>query len=234
MALLEVDDLEVFYGKSQVVDGVSFEVESGQLVSLVGPNGAGKTSILDSIFNYTDWRGDIRFQGESLADRAPYDIAEMGVSYCMETDNVFPYMTVRENLLSGAHRNREAVDDRLSRVYEVFPTLEKRGEQRANTLSGGERKMLAIGKSLMSEPDLLILDEPTLGLAPVIVDTISEAIDQLREQNFAVLLVEQNVTFGFEHADEVLVMKTGEFVARGPPAELQDDDEIGEAFLGLS
>jgi branched-chain amino acid transport system ATP-binding protein len=137
----------------------------------------------------------------------PYDIAKLGISYCMEEDNVFPYMTVRENLLSGAHRNRDAVDARLASVYDLFPILDERTEQRANTLSGGQRQMLAIGIGLMSEPDLLVLDEPTLGLAPVVIDDIAEVIDRLREQEFSVLLVEQNVTFGFEHANEVILMR---------------------------
>jgi len=233
MALLEVRDLDVFYGKSQVVNGVSFEVDAGELVSIVGPNGAGKTSILDSLFNYTDWRGEIALDGTDLAGMNPYDIAKLGISYCMEEDNVFPYMTVRENLLSGAHRNRDAVDARLASVYDLFPILDERTEQRANTLSGGQRQMLAIGIGLMSEPDLLVLDEPTLGLAPVVIDDIAEVIDRLREQEFSVLLVEQNVTFGFEHANEVILMETGEVVARGPPDELREDDDVSEAFLGM-
>lgn len=233
MAQLEVTDLDVFYGKSQVVNGVSFEVDTGELVSIVGPNGAGKTSTLDSLFNYTDWRGDIVFDGTNLAGMDPYDIAEHGMSYCMEEGNVFPHMTVRENLFTGAHRNRDAVFDRLEYVYDLFPILEDRTDQRANTLSGGQRQMVAIGIALMSEPDLLVLDEPTLGLAPVIIDDIADAITRLREQDFAVLLVEQNVTFGFEHANEVILMETGEFVARGSPDELRDNEYVSEAFLGM-
>jgi branched-chain amino acid transport system ATP-binding protein len=233
MALLEVSDLEVFYGKSQVIHGVSFEVEAGELVSIVGPNGAGKTSLLDSLVNYTDWTGDIRFKGTDVSDRTPYQVADLGLSYCMEEDNVFPYMSVRQNLLSGAHRRRDAVQERLSLVHDLFPILEERADQRANTLSGGQRQMLAIGVSLMGDPDMLVLDEPTLGLAPVIIDDIAEAIDRLREEDLAVLLVEQNVTFGFEHADKAILMDTGEFVISGPPEELKDNEYVSETFLGM-
>lgn len=234
MPILSIEDLSVFYGKSQVVDEVSFDVDAGSLVSIVGSNGAGKTSVLDSLCNYTDWTGLIEFKGDSLAGEAPYDIAARGLSYCMEEKNVFVYMSVRENLLAGAHRHRDDIEARLDAVYTLFPRLEERTEQRAGTLSGGERKMLAIGKALMSEPDLLVLDEPTLGLAPVVIDEIAAAIERLRERELSVLLVEQNVTFGFEHADEVLLMETGEFVARGSPDELRANDRISEAFLGMS
>jgi branched-chain amino acid transport system ATP-binding protein len=233
MALLEVEDLEVFYGKSQVIHGVSFAVDRGELVSIVGPNGAGKTSLLDSLVNHTDWTGEIRFDGTSVADCTPYEVADLGLSYCMEEDNVFPYMTVRQNLLSGAHRKRDAVQDRLEMVHDLFPILEERADQRANTLSGGQRQMLAIGVSLMGDPEMLVLDEPTLGLAPVIIDDIADAIDRLREEDLAVLLVEQNVTFGFEHADRVILMDTGEFAASGPPEELEDDEYVSETFLGM-
>lgn len=233
MALLSVEDLEVFYGKSQVVHGVSFEVGTGDLVSVVGPNGAGKTSVLDSLFNYTDWRGEITFAGESVAGRPAYDIAASGISYCMEEGDIFPHMTVRENLLTGAHHDRRDVEDRYEQVIDIFPVLDERRDQRARTLSGGERQMVAIGKALMSDPDLLVLDEPTLGLAPVVIDDIAEAIDRLREQRLSVLMVEQNVTFGFEHSDEILLMETGSFVARGPPEDLEDVDYVSEAFLGM-
>jgi branched-chain amino acid transport system ATP-binding protein len=233
MALLEVSDLEVFYGKSQVIHGVSFEVEVGELVSIVGPNGAGKTSLLDSLVNYTDWSGEIRFNGTDISGKSPYEIAELGLSYCMEEDNVFPYMTVRQNLLSGAHLQRDAIDERLSLVHDLFPILEERADQRANTLSGGQRQMLAIGVSLMGDPDLLVLDEPTLGLAPVIIDDIAEAMTRLREQDLSVLLVEQNVTFGFEHGDKAILMDTGEFVTSGPPEELEDDEYVRETFFGM-
>jgi branched-chain amino acid transport system ATP-binding protein len=233
MALLAVEDLAVYYGKSRVVDGVSFEVDAGELVSIVGPNGAGKTSVLDSLVNGTDWRGEIRFQGESVASEKPSAIAARGLSYCMEEGNVFPHMTVRENLLTGAHHERQDVESRLEDVVALFPRLEERADQKATTLSGGERQMVAIGKALMGDPDLLVLDEPTLGLAPVIVDDIAAAVDRLRDQHLSVLLVEQNVTFGFEHADEVLLMETGSFVARGAPETLREDDSVSEAFLGM-
>lgn len=233
MTSLSVTDLEVFYGKSQVVHGVSFAVEAGELLSIVGPNGAGKTSVLDSLFNYTDWQGRITFDGTDLSGMDAYDVAELGISYCTEENNIFPHMSVRENLLSGAHVNRGGVDEQLDRVYDLFPILSERSDQRANTLSGGQRQMVAIGKALMSDPDLLVLDEPTLGLAPVIIDDIAAAIERLRREELAVLLVEQNVTFGFEHADEVILMETGEFATRGSPDELAGDDHVGETFLGM-
>jgi len=158
----------------------------------------------------------------------------MGLSYCREEENVFPYMTVLQNLLIGSHLNQEHAEEHLEAVYELFPILEERSDQRANTLSGGQRQMLAIGIALMSEPDMLVLDEPTLGLAPVIVDDIAAAIDRLRERDLGILLVEQNVNFGFEHADRVILMETGEIVRSGHPAELREDDYVSQTFFGMS
>ena len=232
MALLDVDSLDVFYGQSQVIHDVSFAVDDGEVLSIIGANGAGKTSILDSIFNYTTWEGEIQVDGTDVRDLAASDVARLGVSYCMEEHNLFPYMSVKENLLMGANASREHLQSNLEEVYDLFPRLEERVGQRAKTLSGGEQQMLAIGKALMAEPKLLILDEPTLGLAPVIIEDISEALETL-SQRLTVLLVEQNVTFGFEHADEILLMETGEVVTRGTPDELEGDEYVQEAYLGL-
>ena len=232
MALLDVDSLDVFYGQSQVIHDVSFTVEEGEVVSIIGANGAGKTSILDSVFNYTEWEGEIRVDGTDVRGLAASDVARLGVSYCMEEYNLFPYMSVKENLLMGANASREDVESNLEEVYGLFPRLEERLGQRAKTLSGGEQQMLAIGKALMAEPKLLVLDEPTLGLAPVIIEDISEALERL-SQRLTILLVEQNVTFGFEHADEILLIETGEVVTRGPPDELEGDEYVQEAYLGL-
>ena len=232
MAILDVRSLDAFYGQSQVIHDVSFAVEEGEVVSIIGANGAGKTSILDSIFNYTDWDGEIRVDGTSVRGLAGSDVARLGVSYCMEEYNLFPYMSVKENLLMGANASRGHLQSNLEEVYDLFPRLEDRPGQRAKTLSGGEQQMLAIGKALMAEPKLLILDEPTLGLAPVIIEDISDALEML-SQRLTILLVEQNVTFGFEHADEIFLIETGEVVTRGSPDELEDDDYVQEAYLGL-
>lgn len=232
MALLDVRSLDVFYGQSQVIHDVSFQVEEGTVVSIIGANGAGKTSILDSIFNFTEWDGEIRVEGNDVRGLAGSDVARLGVSYCMEEHNLFPYMNVHENLLMGANANREGLQSALEDVYELFPKLEDRREQRAKTLSGGEQQMLAIGKALMADPRLLILDEPTLGLAPVIIEDISDALDTLSQRQ-TILLVEQNVTFGFEHSDEIILIETGEIVQQGTPAELEDDSYVQEAYLGL-
>lgn len=232
MSLLSVEGLDVFYGTSQVVFDVSFGVDENDVVSLVGANGAGKTSTVESIFNYTDWTGSITFAGKDVANMSSSEVARLGVSYCMEENNLFPYMSVKENLLMGATTNQTGLDDRLEWVLDLFPRLGERLDQRAKTLSGGEQQMLAIGKALMSDPRLLILDEPTLGLAPVIIEDIAAAIEQLRDE-VTILLVEQNVTFGFEHADEILLMETGEIVTRGTPEELDGNSYVQEAYLGM-
>ncbi|WP_267164004.1 ABC transporter ATP-binding protein [Halovenus salina] len=234
MSLIDVSDLAVFYGKSQVVNEVSFSVDPGELVSIVGPNGAGKTSILESLVNYTDWRGDITLKGDSIKEMSADALAKMGLSYCREEENIFPYMSVRQNLLLGGHLEQSRVKEHLETVYELFPILEERTDQRADTLSGGQQQMLAIGISLMSDPDLLVLDEPTLGLAPVVVDDIAEAIDRLRKRDLGILLVEQNVNFGFKHADRVILMETGEIVRSGSPAQLREDDYVSQTFFGMS
>jgi len=232
MALLDVSSLDVFYGQSQVIHDVSFTVDEGAVVSIIGANGAGKTSILDSIFNYTEWDGEIQVDGTDVRDLASSDVARLGVSYCMEEHNLFPYMSVKENLLMGANVSRDDIESNLGEVYGLFPKLEERAGQRAKTLSGGEQQMLAIGKALMADPKLLILDEPTLGLAPVVIEDISDALETLGER-LTILLVEQNVTFGFEHADEIILIETGNVVTRGTPSELEGDEYVQEAYLGL-
>jgi len=232
VSLLSVSDLDVFYGRSQVVDGVDFDVDPNRVVSIIGPNGAGKSTIMDSIFNYTKWEGEIRFDGQDLRGMAAHEIASLGISYCMEEHNLFPYMTVGNNLLTAAHDHQGNVEANLDDVFDLFPKLEERQGQEARTLSGGEQQMLAIGKALMADPKLLIVDEPTLGLAPIVIDDISEAVRRLREE-VTILLVEQNVTFGFEHADEIILIETGEIVASGPPEDLQDDEYVQEVYLGL-
>lgn len=230
--MLEINDLVVSYGNSQVVNGVTFEVPDHSVVSLIGPNGAGKTSILRSIFNYTDWSGEIRFRGRDVAGRNPADIAADGIGYCMEESDLFLHMSVRDNLVMGSYASRQSTQERMDRVYELFPILAERESQNAVTLSGGEQQMLSIGKVLMADPDLLILDEPTLGLAPIVIDTISEALTQLRSEA-TILLVEQNVTFGMKHADEIVLLETGSVVSRGSPSELQADEHIRRSYLGM-
>lgn len=233
MSLLSVSDLDVFYGSSQVVSDVSFSVDENGVIGLVGANGAGKTSILDSIFNYTEWTGEIRVDGTDVSDLDGSAVANLGVSYCMEEHNLFPFMDVSENLLVGGSQHREDIEANLQEVYELFPRLEDRRTQEAKTLSGGEQQMLAVGQALMADPDLLILDEPTLGLAPVIIEDISEAIETLRER-VGILLVEQNVTFSFKHADEIILLETGEVAAQGTPDELEGDPLVQEAFFGVA
>ena len=230
--VLEVSDLAVRYGEVHALRGIDLTVREGDVVSVIGPNGAGKSTLADAISGFVEFDGAITYRGASVSDRETSDLVADGLIHCTETRDLFGHLSVQDNLELGAYRHNEGLDDRLAFVYDVFPALEEREDQHARTMSGGEQQMLAIGRSLMSDPDLLVLDEPTLGLAPVILEDISDAIDVIRDRGVTVLLAEQNVTFAMNHSDHVALLENGRIERRGSPDELRGDEYIRDAYLG--
>ena len=230
-AILEVEDLGVLYGKARALDGVNLHVCEGEFVSVVGLNGAGKTTLFNAVSGFVPYQGAIRFGGQDLRGMSGAAIARAGVVQCPETRELFSDMTVRENLdLGGYHLAEAARSDQLSWLFELFPILKSRQRQTARTLSGGEQQMLAIARALMMQPRLLILDEPTLGLAPVILEQLSKALESLqRTTPITVLLGEQNVTFALPHADRVYVLEHGRIVWEGEPSSFER--EMGRGYL---
>lgn len=233
MKLLEVENLEVFYGKAQALHGISLVVEEGEFVSVIGSNGAGKTTLFNAISGLIPYRGRIRFSGRELS-RKPYEIVQLGLIHCPEGRSLFPYLSVLDNLKLGAYRRRDGqITDDLQVVFELFPRLEERQYQLAHTLSGGEQQMLAIGRALMGRPRLLLLDEPTLGLAPIVRVHISQALEAIQERyQMSILLAEQNADFAFKHSKRIHLLETGNIVRQGSAEELKEDEYIRQAYLG--
>ena len=229
--LLKVEGLEVFYGKAKVINGISFEFDKGEFVSFIGANGAGKSTSLDSISNLTNWHGKIAFDDIDLSSLSPSEIVRLGVIQSPERRNLFPFMTVKGNLLMGGYLFRSTVKENLEFVFDLFPVLKERERQKARTLSGGEQRMLTVGRSLMSKPRLLMLDEPTLGLAPKLVVDLSKAIGRLKEQGITILLMEQSVNLAFEHSNKIHILEIGEIVRSVSPQQLEVKDSIVEAYF---
>jgi branched-chain amino acid transport system ATP-binding protein len=234
MALLEVEDVHAHYGTIEALRGVSLSVEEGKVVTLIGSNGAGKSTTLRAISGLTPASsGTIRFAGEEIT-RAPTDaIVARGVAMAPEGRHVFPRMTVRENLDLGAHRRRgEEIAEDLERVYSLFPRLKERERQKAGMMSGGEQQMLAIGRALMARPKLLMLDEPSMGLAPILVERIYETIAEINRDGVTILLVEQNANYALDIAAHAYVLETGRVAVADDSAKLRDDPEVQRAYLG--
>jgi branched-chain amino acid transport system ATP-binding protein len=234
--MLRVDGLEVAYGDLQVVWGVSFEVPEESIVTILGPNGAGKTTTLLALMGLLPVvAGSVTFDGSSLIDVPTHQIVEHGLVMIPEERATFSAMSVEENLELGAYtpRARQSREETLAEVLELFPRLGERMRQRAGTLSGGERQMLAIGKALMAKPLLLILDEPSLGLAPIIVEHTFEAIEQIRGRGVSVLMVEQHVEMALQIADHAYVLEMGSIVAEGSSSEMSDNPRVQKAYLSL-
>jgi branched-chain amino acid transport system ATP-binding protein len=233
--MLKLDDVRVYYGAIQAVKGISLEVGDRELVALVGSNGAGKTTALRTISGLFRPRGGrITYDGIDLTDRSTYQIVELGISQVPEGRQIFGSLTVRENLLLGATRRRDraAVGADLERVVDLFPVLGERMGQAGGTLSGGEQQMLAIGRAMMARPRLLLLDEPSLGLAPLMVNRIFEVIARLKSEGVTILLVEQNARKALAVADRAYVLETGRIVLSGAAAQLAANPEVERAYLG--
>jgi branched-chain amino acid transport system ATP-binding protein len=233
--VLEVRDLRVSYGAIEAVKGISFAVEEGQIVTLIGSNGAGKTTVLRTISGLlTPTSGSVRLLGERI-DRVPaHRVLARGLAHSPEGRRIFPSMTIRENLDLGAHIRRDAaeIETDVARVYDLFPVLGERFNQKAGTLSGGEQQMLAMGRALMSRPKVLMLDEPSMGLSPIMTQKIFDTVRSLREQGTTILLVEQNALIALSLADRAYVIETGRIVLAGTGHELLVDDRVRKAYLG--
>ncbi|QLD88256.1 ABC transporter ATP-binding protein [Natronomonas salina] len=234
--LLEVDSIDVYYGKTQALKDVSLSVNEGEIVGVIGPNGAGKTTMLDSIAGLKDYEGSIRYKDSDVAAVSSRKLIRDGLVYTTEKRDLFPFFSVHENLLMGAQfrDDREGVKEDLEMVYDLFPRLDERREQEAETMSGGEQQMLAVGRALMSDPELLMLDEPTLGLAPVIIDDISEAIRRLHDEGMTILLVEQNSTFALRHAERLALMENGSIELSGTSEEFKESEYVRDAYIGVT
>jgi branched-chain amino acid transport system ATP-binding protein len=233
--LLETDNISVFYDSIQALKNVSLQVNEGELVTIVGSNGAGKTTTLLTISGILRPRsGAVRFQGRDISSTAPHELVRRGISHCPEGRQIFTGLTVAENLILGAYhrQDRDGVARDMEWVHSLFPILARRRDQAAGTLSGGEQQMLAMARALMSRPKVLLLDEPSLGLAPILVDRIFEVIQQLRQTGVTILLVEQNAFQALRIADRAYVLETGHIKLQGPAHELATNDEVKRAYLG--
>ncbi len=235
MALLEVENLRVAYGKIEAVKGISFTVEAGQVVTLIGTNGAGKTTTLRTLSGLLKPAGgSVSFDGQPLAGVGAHKIVAMGLAHSPEGRRIFPRLSIEENLRLGAflRKDTEGIAEDIARYYELFPILGERRRQAAGTLSGGEQQMLAMARALMSRPKLLMLDEPSMGLSPIMMQKIMETIRELKAQGTTILLVEQNAQAALELADYGHVMEIGNVVLSGTGEELIHDESVRKAYLG--
>jgi branched-chain amino acid transport system ATP-binding protein len=233
VALLEVTDIHTFYGNIEALKGISIEVEEGEIVTLIGSNGAGKSTTLRSISGLTPpRRGSIKFDGHELGETAPQEIVRLGISQSPEGRRCFPRMTVRENLELGAYLRKDDIASDLDRVYDLFPRLKEREKQKAGTMSGGEQQMLAIGRALMAEPRLLLLDEPGMGLAPILVDRIYDTIREINAQGTTILLVEQNANSALDVSNRGYVLETGTVALADKSSALKENPDVQKAYLG--
>ena len=232
--LLELKDVHTYYGNIEALKGISITVEEGEIVTLIGSNGAGKSTTLRSISGLTPPRtGSISFDGNQIGETPPQDIVSMGISQSPEGRKCFQRMTVRDNLELGAYLRRDAnIEEDFQRVYELFPRLEERQKQNAGTMSGGEQQMLAIGRALMANPKLLLLDEPSMGIAPILVERIYETIVEINKQGTTILLVEQNANFALGISSRGYVLETGTVALTDDASALQGNPEVQKAYLG--
>lgn len=235
MAMLEVKDLEVYYGVIQAIKGVSFEVNQGEVIALIGANGAGKTTILHTVTGLlSPKKGQVFFEGKDITKVPAHKIVSMGMAHVPEGRRVFAQLSVYENLKMGAYtrKDKSEIEESLENVYRRFPRLEERKNQMAGTLSGGEQQMLAMGRALMSKPKIILMDEPSMGLSPILVNEIFDIIQAVSESGMTVLLVEQNAKKALSIADRAYVLETGNIVLEGKAKDLLEDDSIKKAYLG--
>ena len=234
--MLEVENVSAAYGMVQILWDVSFKIREKEIVSIIGPNGAGKTTLVKTIIGLLPAKsGTIRFKGENIEKLPPYEIVRKGITLIPEGRDIFPKMTVEENLLLGAYtvNDKRAVHASKEKVYQLFPVLKKKEKALAQTLSGGEQQMLVICRSLMSNPELLILDEPSLGLAPIIVEKVLDTLSKINEDGVTILLVEQNIRDSLNLANRGYVLEEGKIIIEGEGRELLSNDHIKEVYLGI-
>ena len=236
MAMLEVNNIHTYYGNIHALKGISITVEEGEIVTLIGGNGAGKTTTLRSISGLIPPRsGDIYFEGEKISDTPAHELVFKGITMVPEGRGIFARLTVFENLDMGAYSlpDRASFDDDLERVYQLFPRLKEREKQVAGTLSGGEQQMLATARALMAKPRLLLMDEPSMGLAPILVESVFDTIREINKNGTTILLVEQNATVALAVADRGYVLQTGEIVLKDTAENLRQDEMVQKAYLGI-
>lgn len=235
MAMLEIKNLQVFYGVIQAIKDVSFQVNEGEVIALIGANGAGKTTILHTITGLIPAKtGEVIFEGQDLLKIPAHQIVSLGMAHVPEGRHVFSQLTVYENLLMGAYtrKDKAEIEDTLENVYKRFPRLKERKNQYAGTLSGGEQQMLAMGRALMSKPRIVLMDEPSMGLSPILVEEIFDIIKSISNNGTTVLLVEQNAKKALEIANRAYVLETGKIVLDGDAKQLMNDESVKEAYLG--
>ncbi|MGI6279528.1 MAG: ABC transporter ATP-binding protein [Acutalibacteraceae bacterium] len=235
MAMLSINDLSVYYGVIQAIKGISFEVNEGEVIALIGANGAGKTTILHTITGLVPAKsGSIKFQDQELTKTPAHKIVEMGIAHVPEGRRIFSQLTVYENLKLGAftRKDKDEIEDSLKTVYQRFPRLKERKHQVAGTLSGGEQQMLAMGRALMSHPKIILMDEPSMGLSPILVSEIFDIIKSISESGTTVLLVEQNAKKALSIANRAYVLETGKIVLSGDAADLINNESVKKAYLG--
>ncbi len=235
MSMLEVKDLEVYYGVIQAIKGVSFHVDQGEVIALIGANGAGKTTILHTITGLlAPKKGSVYFEGKEITKVPAHKIVSLGMAHVPEGRRVFAELSVYENLKMGAYtrKDRSEIEESLERVYKRFPRLQERRNQMAGTLSGGEQQMLAMGRALMSKPKIILMDEPSMGLSPILVNEIFDIIQEVSQSGTTVLLVEQNAKKALSIADRAYVLETGNISIEGNAKDLLEDDSIKKAYLG--
>ncbi len=235
MSMLEIHDLEVYYGLIQAIKGVSFHVDEGEVIALIGANGAGKTTILHAITGLLSPKaGSVMFEGKDITKVPGHKIVSMGMAHIPEGRRVFANLSVYQNLKMGAYtrKDKQEIEETLKMVYKRFPRLEERKNQLAGTLSGGEQQMLAMGRALMSKPKIILMDEPSMGLSPIYVNEIFDIIQEVSKSGTTVLLVEQNAKKALSIADRAYVLETGNIVTEGKASDLLEDDSIKKAYLG--
>lgn len=233
--MLKVENLEVFYGGIHALRGLTFNIEKGEIITLIGSNGAGKTSTLRAISSLIKSEGNIIYKGKDISKLNAEKIVEQGLIHVPEGRRIFSSLTVEENLYMGAYlrKDKENIEKDLKKVYKLFPRLQERKKQTGGTLSGGEQQMLAIGRAMMSAPELLMLDEPSMGLAPLVIEEIFDSIKEInKEEGLSVLLVEQNANIALQTADRGYVIETGEILFTGDAKDLLHDDRVRKAYLG--
>lgn len=235
MSMLKVTDLQVYYGVIQALKGISFEVNEGEVIALIGANGAGKTTILHTVTGLINQKaGEIEFEGKDISHTPAYKIVAEGMAHVPEGRRVFAELSVYDNLMMGAYtrKDKKEIAETLAMVYKRFPRLEERKKQMAGTLSGGEQQMLAMGRALMSKPSIILMDEPSMGLSPILVNEIFDIIESISKSGTTVLLVEQNAKKALSIADRAYVLETGKIVTSGKASDLLEDDSIKKAYLG--
>ena len=229
--MLQVDKLHAFYGKSHVLHGVNFQVRDGEIVALLGRNGSGRSTTVKAVMGLVDLQGSVQFKGQELMGRKAFEIAHAGIGYVPENRDIFPTLTVHQNLMLGQKRGAQAPRWSFDDMYALFPRLKERQHTEAGVLSGGEQQMLTLCRTLMGDPDLIMIDEPTEGLAPKIIEQVAQYLQALKARGIGVLLVEQKLTIALEVADRCLVMGHGQIVFEGPPEDLRRDAAVRKEWL---